>query len=61
MLQLNFFREQKERVIVGLKKRNWSGEDIEQTVNEVLSLDETRRNAQPELRYHFPRDAESQS
>ena len=49
MLQLNFFREQKERVIVGLKKRNWSGEDIEQTVNEVLSLDETRRNAQTEL------------
>jgi seryl-tRNA synthetase len=49
MLQLNFFREQKERVIVGLKKRNWSDADIDKTINEVLSLDEIRRNSQTEL------------
>jgi seryl-tRNA synthetase len=49
MLQINFFREQKERVITGLKKRNWSDADIDQTVNEVLTLDETRRNTQTAL------------
>jgi seryl-tRNA synthetase len=49
MLQLHFFREQKVRVITGLKKRNWSDADIDQTVNTVLSLDETRRNTQTEL------------
>lgn len=49
MLQLQFFREQKERVITGLKKRNWSDEDIQNVINQVLSLDDTRRSSQTEL------------
>ena len=49
MLQLNFFREQKERVITGLKKRNWSEEDIQNVLSQVLSIDDTRRASQTEL------------
>ncbi len=49
MLQLNFFREQKERILLGLKKRNWSDEDALAIVNEVLGLDEVRRSTQNEL------------
>ena len=49
MLQLNFFREQKDRVITGLKKRNWSNEDIQDVINQVLSIDDTRRASQTEL------------
>ena len=49
MLQLNFFREQKDRVITGLKKRNWSDEDIQDVINQVLSIDDTRRASQTEL------------
>jgi seryl-tRNA synthetase len=49
MLQLNFFREQKERVLLGLKKRNWSDEDALNMVNEVIGLDEVRRSTQNEL------------
>lgn len=49
MLQLNFFREQKERVITGLKKRNWSDEDIQDIIRQVLSIDDTRRASQTEL------------
>ena len=49
MLQLAFFREQKDRVVQGLKKRNWADDAIENTVNTVLSLDNTRRSTQTEL------------
>ena len=49
MLQLNFFREQRERVVTGLKKRNWSDADINNLLNEVLSLDDTRRATQTEM------------
>jgi seryl-tRNA synthetase len=49
MLQLNFFREQRERVAVGLKKRNWSDEAIQNTLNEVSALDDLRRTTQLEL------------
>ena len=49
MLQLAFFREQKDRVVEGLKKRNWADDAIENTVNTVLSLDNTRRSTQTEL------------
>ena len=49
MLQLAFFREQKDRLVQGLKKRNWADDAIENTVNTVLSLDNTRRSTQTEL------------
>ena len=49
MLQLAFFREQKDRVVEGLKKRNWADDAIENTVNTVLTLDNTRRSTQTEL------------
>ena len=49
MLQLNFFREQRERVITGLKKRNWSDADVNNVLNEVSALDDTRRATQTEL------------
>ena len=48
MLQLHFFREQKERVITGLKKRNWSDADVQNLINQVLSLDDVRRASQTE-------------
>ena len=48
MLQLAFFREQKDRVVEGLKKRNWADDAIENTVNTVLNLDNTRRSTQTE-------------
>ena len=49
MLQLAFFREQKDRVVAGLKKRNWADDAIEHTVDTVLRLDNTRRSNQQEL------------
>ena len=49
MLQLAFFREQKARIVEGLKKRNWADDAIENTVNTVLNLDNTRRSTQTEL------------
>ena len=49
MLQLIFFREQKERVVTGLKKRNWADAEINQTITDVLTLDDARRTAQTEL------------
>ncbi len=48
MLQLQFFREQKERVITGLKKRNWSDDDVQNIIHQVLSLDDVRRASQTE-------------
>ena len=49
MLQLAFFRDQKDRVVAGLKKRNWADDAIESTINTVLKLDNTRRTTQTEL------------
>jgi seryl-tRNA synthetase len=49
MLQLQFFREQRTRVETGLRKRNWSDEDIAQTIDNIIALDDTRRSTQTEL------------
>ncbi|MBL7943867.1 MAG: serine--tRNA ligase [Flavobacteriales bacterium] len=46
MLQLNTIREQKERVLAGLAKRN---KDFSATIEEILSIDEQRRKTQQEL------------
>lgn len=48
MLQLNFFRENRERVEIGLKKRNWTDADIQATIDNVLALDDKRRALQTE-------------
>lgn len=49
MLQLHFFREQKERVVTGLKKRNFNEQDIQHIINQVLGFDDLRRSSQTEL------------
>ncbi len=47
MLQVAFIREHKERVLKGLEVRNFA--EAENTIDKVLSADETRRNTQAEL------------
>ncbi|AEE51863.1 serine--tRNA ligase [Haliscomenobacter hydrossis] len=48
MLQVNFIRNNKERVLAGLKKRN-AKEDLFQTVESILELDELRKRLKTEL------------
>jgi len=48
MLQVNFIRNNKERVLAGLKKRN-AKEDLFQTVESILALDELRKRLKTEL------------
>ena len=48
MLELSFIRADKERVIQGLKTRNFKDENLK-VVDEVLALDEVRRKTQTEL------------
>ena len=47
MLQLNFIRQNKELVIKGLLKRNFS-EDQLRIVDNILELDDNRKNIQSE-------------
>ena len=48
MLELNYIRSNKERIVQGLKIRNFKDEDIA-VVDDILELDATRRNAQQEM------------
>ncbi len=48
MLQVNFIRENKERVLAGLKTRNYAGARLE-IVDQVLALDDRRKSTQTEL------------
>ncbi len=48
MLQVNFIRQNKERVIEGLKVRNYSEEALK-VVDEILEADEARKGIQTEL------------
>lgn len=48
MLQLPFIRNEKERVLAGLKKRNWSAEQLG-LIDEVLRLDGMRRSLQTDM------------
>ena len=48
MLELNFLRENKERVLNGLKVRNWSDEDLG-IVDQIIGLDEERKALQTTL------------
>ncbi len=46
MLQLNFIREQKERVLIGLQKRNFT---TPQVIEDLLRMDDERRQTQADL------------
>ncbi len=48
MLQISFIRESKDRVIEGLKRRNYKEEDLK-IVDDLIALDDRRRNLQTEL------------
>ena len=48
MLEVNFIKSNKERVVQGLKVRNYSEEDLS-IIDKILALDEARRNAQFDL------------
>ncbi len=48
MLQVNFIRENRDRVVQGLKVRNYSEEDAT-IVNDVLRLDDERKKTQTEM------------
>ena len=47
MLQLNFIRENKEVTLAGLRKRNFA--NVETVIDQVLLLDQQRRDTQREL------------
>ncbi|MFQ5445032.1 MAG: hypothetical protein ACE5EK_10500 [Nitrospinales bacterium] len=48
MLELNFIRTQKERVIRGLKVRNYTEEDLK-IIDDIIALDDARKAAQVEM------------
>jgi seryl-tRNA synthetase len=48
MLQLKVVREEKQRIINGLRKRNWSATQIK-VIDNILATDESRRAAQKTL------------
>jgi seryl-tRNA synthetase len=48
MIQIQTIREQKEKVVLGLKKRNWSHDQIS-VLDDALEIDNTRRATQVEL------------
>ncbi len=48
MLQVSFIRANKDRVIQGLKKRNFTADDL-QIIEEILQVDDQRKNNQTEL------------
>ncbi len=45
MLQVKVIREEKRRVLAGLRKRNWSNDDLK-VVDKILKADDARRAAQ---------------
>lgn len=48
MLQLNFIRQHKDKVVEGLKKRNWQEEEL-LILDELIQLDDVRKKTQTEL------------
>jgi len=48
MLQVNFIRANKERVLAGLQTRNYKGKGLD-IVDQVLALDDRRKSTQTEL------------
>lgn len=50
MLQVSFLREQKERVVEGLKKRNFKNPEL---VEQAIQLDDLRKKTQQDLDYQL--------
>lgn len=48
MLQVSFIRENKEKVVEGLRKRNWSSEKIA-VIDQIIVLDDMRKTTQKKL------------
>ena len=48
MLQVNFIRENKDVVINGMKKRNFTADDLK-IIDQIIELDDTRKHTQTEL------------
>jgi len=48
MLQVNFIRQNKDKVIAGLKVRNYTDEDL-QVIDRILELDDQRKKVKTEL------------
>ncbi len=48
MLQLKVIREEKKRILDGLRKRNWNAQQLK-VIDQILLLDDQRRNNQNEL------------
>ncbi|MEO6760587.1 MAG: serine--tRNA ligase, partial [Saprospiraceae bacterium] len=48
MLQLKAIREDKQRIINGLRKRNWSATQLK-VIDQIILLDDDRRSGQKEL------------
>ena len=48
MLQLKAIREEKQRILSGLRKRNWTGQQLK-VIDQILSTDDRRRSTQKEL------------
>jgi seryl-tRNA synthetase len=48
MLQVSVIREQKERILEGLRKRNFKEEDL-QVIDHIIAADDTRRSTQVSL------------
>ncbi len=48
MLQLEVIREEKSRIVAGLRKRNWSAAQIK-VVDQIIALDDRRKSGQKEL------------
>lgn len=48
MLQVKVIREEKQRIINGLRKRNWSAQQLK-VIDLILKTDDDRRSTQKEL------------
>lgn len=48
MLQLKVIREEKQRIVSGLRKRNWTAQQL-RVIDRIIDTDELRRSTQKEL------------
>lgn len=48
MLQVKVIREEKRRILTGLRKRNWSNDQLK-VIDKILKIDDVRRATQKEL------------
>ncbi|MCC6413131.1 MAG: serine--tRNA ligase [Saprospiraceae bacterium] len=48
MLQVKIIRDEKQRILTGLRKRNWQGAQLK-VIDQIIALDDDRRATQKEL------------